>query len=110
MRIGYYYRGYLLGALEKTENGYIYNSDIANEQYLLDKHILTRSEYGLWNSINKESQTLFPEFEYIIMSCSRRRDILDRANICSTDSKWDKLVKLSARNWNTPNAYVNQIT
>ncbi|MCL2072657.1 MAG: hypothetical protein FWH18_01950 [Marinilabiliaceae bacterium] len=95
--------------MEKTENGYIYNSDIANEQYLLDKHILTRSDYGLWNSINKKSKTLFPDFEDIIMSCSRS-DILYRANICSSDSKWDKLVKLSALKWFTPNAYVNQIT
>ena len=108
MKIGYYYRGILLGMLEKTENGYSYTSDTANEQYIMDGQLLTSDEYKLWNSYKKESKTLFSDFEHVLNRC-QRKDILEDAKISSTDSKWEALVKLSKLSWNTCNTYVSQI-
>ena len=108
LKIGYYYRSILLGVLEKTENGFIYTSNIANEQYSVDKGILTFSEYGLWNSYKRESKTLFSDFVDLLKSCSRI-DILETAKISSTDSRWEILAKLSRLEWGTSSFYVGQI-
>ena len=108
LKIGYYYRGRLLGELEETKNGFSYTSNIDNEQYFMSSHILTPSEYELWNSCKRVSKTLFSEFESLLKRCSRK-DILETAGISSTDSKWEALVKLSKLEWNTPNTYVGQI-
>jgi len=102
-----YYRRIPLGALERTENGYMYSSDFENEQKVKNIGLLTYSEYSLWNSTKRESKKLFPEFLEIINKCSRA-DIVEMASITSQDSMWDKLVKLSRLEYFTPNFYVQQ--
>ena len=86
-----FYCSTLLGYLEKTENEYVYTSNIPNEQMLKEKRTLTESEYGLWNSFKRESQKLFPDFEDLLKQWSRA-DILKRANITPEDSEWENLL------------------
>jgi len=93
-KVGYFYCKTPLGILERTENGYVYNSNISNEQSLKDEQILTSSEYDLWNSLNRESPELFPDIVKVIEAFSRE-DILKRAKVTSCDSIWEKLVKIA---------------
>ena len=111
MKICYYYYDKRLGVLEKTKDGYVYNSDIANEQYFRDKMMLKYSDrkYGLWHSTNRKSKMLFPEMMNVIRSC-RRADIVERAQINPKDSLWDRLVKLSKLNWFPKGFYVQQFS
>ena len=108
MKICYCYRRKQLGVLEKIEDGYVYNSDIANEQYFRDKMMLVPREYGLWNSVNRKSKTLFPEMMDVVHSCSRE-DIVRRAQINHEDTPWERLVKLSSLKWLTQGFYVQQL-
>ena len=99
MKLSLYYANTKLGDLEKTENGYIYSSNISNEEELKINGVITNSEYSLWYSSKREEKTLFPEFERILEKCSKREDILQLAEIDPNDSEWEQLVKLSGLNW-----------
>ena len=83
-----------MGELEQTEKGYVYNSNIENEQMLINSKLLAHSMYSLWYSYNRVSKELFIDFQRIL-SKAKRRDIVERAEITSTDTDWEKLVKLS---------------
>lgn len=95
-----------LGVLEKSNNGYVYTSNIKNEQRLSEEHLLISSDYNLYNSFKRESRKLFPEFERFIEQT--RKDILERAGILPEDSQWDILVKLSQRPTFPSGFYVQQ--
>jgi len=95
----------MMGVLERTERGYMFSSNLENEQKIKDVGILTSHDYSLWHSIKRENKKLFPEFVQIINNC-RRADIIKAASITPQDSMWDKLVKLSRLSWYTPNFYV----
>ena len=100
-----------MGILEKTDAGYSYTSDVANEQYLKDKWLIDESNYGLFKSHKRESETLFIDFERLLWNV--RPDCLDKANISFaysdndkvykpylnhaivTDPSWEALIKLS---------------
>jgi hypothetical protein len=101
------YRRIPLGVLEHNENGYAYTSYIENEQ-IAAGNLLLGPEYGLCGSFKRGSRKLFPVFEGILTKCSKREDILRRANIAPKESRWEKLVKLSQLQWFTPNYYVQQ--
>ena len=104
------YCGVVLGQLSITPNDeYVYNSDLQNEERLLRRRVLTKSEYGLWDSKNKTSKTLFPDIKMILKNFSRA-DILEIVGITPTDSDWDKLVKLSKYEVQSTNLYVQQDT
>ena len=99
----FYFNSTVLGFIEKTEQGYLYTSIAPNEQrYRYDYSF--RNDYSLFDSINRESDVLFPEFKRFLFS--RRSDTLERAKIDATDSEWIKLVKLSKLNWFPSGFYV----
>ena len=109
MKICYMYGKKKLGVLEKTEDGYVYNSDLANEQYFRDRMILTYSckSYSLWHSANRKSRALFPEMMNVVRSCWRA-DILEHAKINPNDTPWERLVKLSQLKWYPNNHFYVQ--
>ena len=119
MKIGFYYNSTLLGYLEKTKNGFAYTSNIPNEKMLIKKRFLIYGDnsyrllnsfsYQLWNSFKREKRMLFPEFEDLLITISRRADIMKRAKIEPTDSRWEKLVKLSALKFYPSGFYVQQV-
>jgi hypothetical protein len=51
-------------------------------------------EYDLWYSQSRKSKILFPDFMRFLKAAAKRKDILDRAEITSEDSDWEKFVKL----------------
>ena len=104
MRIYYYYCSTVLGFVEKTEDGYMYTSNIPNERELKKNLLITESRYTLFDSFERESKELFPEFKEFCRSM--RDDILCRAKINSGDSEWDMLVKLSKLKWYPSGFYV----
>jgi hypothetical protein len=106
MKISLCFRQLQIGVLERTSDGYSYTSNRANEQEI--RELLGTFEYKLWDSKNRLSKILFPEFERILKSCSRE-DIVKRARLNTDDTKWNKLVKLSRLNWLTPNLYVQTV-
>ena len=94
-----------MGVLENTEKGYVYTSNTENEQMLLDSKHLAHSMYSLWYSYNRVSKELFIDFQRIL-SKAKRRDIVERAEINSNDSDWEKLVKLSELKYYPSGFYV----
>ena len=124
MKIYYYYGTTVLGFVEKTENGYMYTSNIPNEQKLKSKWLITESDYKLFDSFERESEELFPEFKKLIpgddpdeydpmtyyqnayYSRRIRPDIIDRAKINFGNSEWEMLVKMSKLNWFPSGFYV----
>ena len=101
-----FFRRLPLGELQKTEKGYSYTSNSANEQELRD--LLLAYGYNLWSSSARESAALFPVFMEIIASCSRK-DIMQSAAIDPDDSPWQKLIKLSRQKWLTSGFYVEHV-
>ena len=43
-----------VGVYEKTEKGYAYTSNIANEQKLRKRSLVFSSKYNLWGSFKRE--------------------------------------------------------
>ena len=106
-RLTLFFREIPLGFLERTEKGYRYTSYPENEQIAYD--LLLANDYSLWHSIRREKKILFAEFEQILQNC-RRKDIVEDSGILDTDSRWEKLSKLAALQWFTPNLYVQHTT
>ena len=98
-KVSLYYGTTLLGVLVKTNRGYSYTSNVRNEEKLKNGMLLIESEYGLFNSKQRESDELFSEFkclipplesdEYERLRCpdgnSNRAGIIKRAGICAED-------------------------
>jgi len=104
------YRTVVLGQLSKNSNGdFVYESNLQNEEKLLKQGVLTKSEYELWGSDKRSSDTLFPDIKNILKNFSRE-DILATAGINSSDSDWNKLVKLSKFEVGSTNLYIQQVT
>ena len=111
MKLYFYYRFTVLGYVEKTDAGYLYTSNIRNEQKLKDSMHLRENNYNLFDSCKRESEVLFTEFKRIIPykeldvngqlvpfregGCRRGCRIKDAAGIDEEDSDWEKLVKIS---------------
>ena len=116
IKLNFYWRGYRLGQIEKTKNGYIYTSNIKNEQrYEME----ICSTYKLFGSNERESAELFPEFKKTIEGIETAlprilvkdapkyqygsemdaliKVALEKWNISPDDSEWDKLVKFAQR-------------
>ena len=79
MKLRYYYRYTLLGVLEKIGNKYFYTSNVANEQELERGYLISPSDYGLFNSNKRESETLFVDFKRLLWAC--HPSTLEWANI-----------------------------
>jgi len=108
MKLTLFYCDLQMGVLEKTEKGYVYNSNIENEERMIDlieSKLLPDSVYSLWYSYNRVSKELFIEFQRIV-SKAKRRDIVERAEITSNDTLWEKLVKLSELRYYPTGFYV----
>ena len=74
-----YYGTTRLGVLTKTDSGYSYSSNSRNEDKLRVNLILSEYDYSLWNSFERKSDELFPEFEVFLKECSARSDILKKS-------------------------------
>ena len=123
MKIFYYYGSTVLGFVEKTENGFMYTSNIPNEQKLRSERLITESDYKLFDSFERESEELFSEFKQLIPGNDPdeydpttywqnpynrrvRPDTIDRAKINFGDSEWEMLTKMSKLNWFPSGFYV----
>jgi len=107
-KISFEYRNISLGILEKSSNGYVYNSNIPNEQKVRESKVFPQSDYSLWNSFQKTSKELFQDIQDVLESFSRE-DIAQRAGIKNQDSTWEKLVKISKLKTLTPNFYLKEL-
>jgi len=97
-----------LGFIVKTDAGYSYTSYSSNEElFIYHDQSFQSKNYTLWNSEKRESIELFHEFNEVLVNWSRQ-DILKGAGITSTDTKWDKLVKLSMVRVHRVDFYVQQ--
>lgn len=97
------FREYELGALsfDKKSEEFVYNSFIESERKAFEKYGL--DAYFLLGSRNKRSKRLFLQFGEFV-ACLTRGDIIRLAGICSNDSLFEKLEKLSMINM-IDNAY-----
>jgi hypothetical protein len=107
IKLKYFYCTLPVGILTKTRKGFSYSSNIEAEQDLLRKKLLSYTEYGLWDSKNREADDLFTDFNLLVAEL--RKDIITRANIFPQDSNWEKLVKLSDLDFFPSGFYVQRV-
>jgi len=105
-KIELFWCGFKMGVLEKTDKGYVYNSNLEGEQKARDIGYFLRHEYNLWYSVRRRSKDLFSVFVEIIDDCGNAYLVKDHIN--PKASMWDKLVTISQFEWFPKDFYVQQ--
>ncbi len=108
MKILLCYREFELGTLTFENNKYIFNSNIENEKLATKKYPIAMDFYYLANSVNRQSDEVFYEFEDYLIAAKERPDLIKKAKIYPIDSDFTKLFKLANLNFDTTKLYILQ--
>lgn len=104
MKVCLYFKNYKLGELTYDNGLYIYNSNTEGE--IAASIFPSMTLYGLENSNNKVSSSLFPIFQNIVDEVSQRKDILTLINFQSNDNPFTLLTKYGKVLQNNKRFYV----